>query len=77
MNNTSFSMSSFKNKDDINIIEDKMKPTTITREVNSDAFEEVNDNTEKVVDTDSPTTLTNIESPPFVIESIEVYFLLM
>jgi len=72
MNNTSFSMSSFKNKDDINIIEDKMKPTTITREVNSDAFEEVNDNTEKVVDTDSPTTLTNIESPPFVIESIEV-----
>ena len=44
-------------------------------ERNSGANEEANDNDkENVADIDSPTTITDIQSPPFTVENIEVSY---
>merc|ERR1719317_322673 len=74
MNNESFNMSSTEMEDHNSNNIDKMKPTTITiGERNSGANEEANDNDkENVADIDSPTTITDILSPPFTVENIEV-----
>jgi len=72
MNNESFSMSSTEKEHHNSSNIDKMKPTAITRERSSGANLEANDNVENVADIDSPTTITDIQSPPFTVENIEV-----